>query len=296
MDVTQLILHRLQRWTSTHKSALRQDRTWTPPLVSKDASQDTTKEPAAKSRRTSSPSSIQRDNVITPTAQVTTGGEYAADAAGPFVVVLEGMPTTARPEPHLGRLHPLTVGRWLRDAGLAPVNFAPNSVNKLLVTFASAAEANSLLSSPLLQTHQCAASIPVRRSRCQGLIRRVDALATEAEFTTLARSSDDIPITAARRLDRHDPATGAWTPCGTWRLTFDAPRRPAKVFLFGVAFEVLPYISAVTQCSKCLVPPRRRVPWQGRVLQLHQSGSLLRHLPRYPPLLPPLPRSSPFHR
>ena len=34
-------------------------------------------------------------------------------------MVLEARSSTARPEPHLGRLHPLTVGRWLRDAAVA---------------------------------------------------------------------------------------------------------------------------------------------------------------------------------
>ena len=54
-------------------------------LVSKHASQDANKEPAAKSRRASSPSSNQMDNVFNATAQVTKGGEYAADAAGPML-------------------------------------------------------------------------------------------------------------------------------------------------------------------------------------------------------------------
>lgn len=160
----------------------------------------------------------------------TTKCEYMPTDLGPFTVAvsckLQAHHDAAGTPSNLGRLHPTAVGSKLARAVFRQSDIRSSGNTKILVSFETASEANSLIRYCQENTDaEWVANPPGANRESQGLLRRVDPDAQESDFLYDAITPGQVNIIAARRLQRRD-GMGYWVDCNTWRITFDSPARP----------------------------------------------------------------------
>ncbi|XP_067213037.1 uncharacterized protein [Linepithema humile] len=180
-----------------------------------------------------------------------TKNRYAHTNQGPFYVYIQS--SSSPPSP----IHPLYIGRTLTKWGKNDFTEVKKlGFSKISVKLKTKEAANLLISQQPFKDRSMSCFIPNYRIFRQGIIRNIP---TDIDLEDL-KTGIDCPteITALRRLNRRvsieDESGGKSTqfvPARTIVISFLNQILPKYIYIFGVRYEVTPFIPKTTICYSC---------------------------------------------
>lgn len=185
--------------------------------------------------------------------------KYANFDQGPFIVHVQKVEAS----PNSGViLHPVTFGLFLQKRKREFPNVVDGSVKRIgrncaSLSFHTAEDANSFLSSPTIVQNKYRAFIPTFNVTGMGLVRGVPADWSPEEVLEHLRVPENTggarPIKIRRLNYKNSKQDGSynWLPSETVVVTFDGQTLPKRVFLCLSSLAVEIYQYPTIQCFKC---------------------------------------------
>ena len=152
------------------------------------------------------------------------------------------------------RLFPMTIGRMIHDLKIEGIRkIKQESRRCILVEFAKASQANSIIDDARIKAKNLKVIIPSKALFLFGLIRGVDVDLSSEQIIDFV--SSPFPIVHARRLNRRvvdDKGQVNYVPTKSVDLKFRFSKLPAHVYMFSISLEVSTYVPAPRVCVQCL--------------------------------------------
>lgn len=201
------------------------------------------------------------DLTQTPASPFTPVGRerYTDRDQGPFVVHVQKVETAADSGVIL---HPISFGLFLQKRFREFPNVVEGSIkrigrNRVAVSFYSADDANSFLSSPALTQQKYRAFVPSFNVTRLGLVRGVPSNWSPEEVLELIQvpeNSGGARPVKIRRLNykkNNTDGTYCWLPSETIVITFDGQILPNRIFMCFNSLPVEQYKLPTIQCFRC---------------------------------------------
>lgn len=179
--------------------------------------------------------------------------EYNYKSFGPFEVYVESKEN----DRNIGNYHNLAIAKLIYEEkfkGLKTIN--RKGKNRVGVEFGSYTDANSFLH-VFKEKQNFNVYIPKHRVSCKGIIRNVDLdLNDKVALKIINVRLPDCKLLEVRRFNRRaidKEGKQCFLPTGTLCLTFSGINMPREVDIFGLNFQVSPFVGPVIQCYNCLL-------------------------------------------
>lgn len=170
----------------------------------------------------------------------------------PFIVIVESNGNEDESEKNLGNLHPMALGRILKNNEITGIEtITRKGKNRLGIEFNKFNLANEFINNNIIKSNKWKVTIPVSLVTVKGIVKGIDKNISMEEI--IQETETQRTILSARRLNRKFKTdTGIdYIPSETVVITFKGKILPQYIKLHYCRRKIEVYISPVMQCKNC---------------------------------------------
>ncbi|KAG5861296.1 hypothetical protein JTB14_007907 [Gonioctena quinquepunctata] len=179
---------------------------------------------------------------------------YQYTDSGPFEIYIQCN------NKNIGNYHILGIAKTVLDMKLTDVKkINKKGKNRISVEFKTFQAANELAKNEELKKKGYDVFIPINKVTCKGIVKPLDKEFSDEilkEYSEIKTPINCRVLNVRRftvRNKKTEESEPKYIPSYTALYTFSGTSLPKEIFICGLSYRVIPYISPVVQCYNCLL-------------------------------------------